>query len=176
MLFFNNILDSFSIFNSLWGTDLLFRSVGGHKKKKSGSHIASVQCPAIVRHFLLLYRHQDKTLKWPCSLSHFQLFSSFMPNYCCTFAESVKKKNPALRCMPSQLDLYKRAKNMVLYSILNYCKSVKKEHFTRQTQNYGKEILHSEYPKRFCTHKNGASSSWWTDWPSRLCWDTHLCV
>lgn len=99
------------MFNNLLSADLLLRSVGGHKKKKPGSHIASVQCPAIVRHFLLLYRHQDKTPKRPCSLSHFQLFSSFMPNYRCTFAESVKK--PALRCMPSELDLYERAKNMV---------------------------------------------------------------
>lgn len=48
------------------------------KKKENESDSHTVRCPAIVRHFLLFYCHQDKTQKRPCSLSRFQLFSSFM--------------------------------------------------------------------------------------------------
>lgn len=77
--------------------------------------------------------------------------------------------------MHSQCDLYERAKNMVYYSILNYCESVKQKSIL-QDSPYIMGEKYSAYPKRFCTRRNAASSSWWTDWPSRLCWDTHLCA
>lgn len=76
--------------------------------------------------------------------------------------------------MPSLLDLYERAKNTVYYSILNYREPVKQKRILQDRPLYLWE--RNIVLIRFCTHRNGASSSWWTDWPSRLCWDTHLCV
>lgn len=64
---------------------------------------------------------------------------------------------------------------MVYYGILNYCESVKHKSIL-QDSPYIIGEKYSAYPKRFSTRRNAASSSWWTDWPSRLCWETHLCV
>lgn len=78
--------------------------------------------------------------------------------------------------MLSQLDLYERAKNTVYYSILNYCESVKQKSILQDSplNLWARNTV--SILKRLCAYRNGASRSWWTDWPSRLCWDTHLCV